>query len=506
MPADRFGYKLAGTIAAVALYEVIAAAPGMPIGLWLLALVPLTWATRRAVRRDRRAWPWLVLAMGMAGVMIWHPTAPGWALFWTCAGIAALMPGVARFGHAGHWALRLIVNVALTMAAPWRDTRRWWRIGQRQGRGGARAVVARLALPMIGTAVFLVLFSAANPVIEQLFARAWAALQQVDWATCAVRWLMLGLAGWSLLRPRLLRRGVPLTAAATPTALPGVSVGSVRLSLVVFNLLFAMQNAMDMAWLWGLLPLPPGMTLAGYAHRGAYPLVVTAILAGAFVLVALRPGSASAADRPIRALVMGWTLQNLMLVANAVLRTLNYISAYTLTTWRIAALLWMALVAVGLVLVCWRMIAGKSATWLINTNGLAALVVLTGASAVDIGAVAADWNVAHAREAGGSGAPLDVCYLQQLGPSALTALATLEQRRAPEPIHLWAHILRIQARDATRDDQHGLLWSGLAAWRLAALPPAMRGDRLVQPAPDCTVRDLAQLRAVAGPLTAPARP
>ena len=95
MQADRFGYKLAGTIAAVALYEVLAAAPGMPIGLWLLALVPLTWATRRAVRRDRRAWPWLVLAMGMAGVMIWHPTAPGWALFWACAGIAALMPGVA---------------------------------------------------------------------------------------------------------------------------------------------------------------------------------------------------------------------------------------------------------------------------------------------------------------------------------------------------------------------------------------------------------------------------
>ena len=36
---------------------------------------------------------------------------------------------------------------------------------------------------------------------------------------------------------------------------------------------------MDAAWLWGLAPLPEGLTLASYAHRGAYPLVVTALLA-----------------------------------------------------------------------------------------------------------------------------------------------------------------------------------------------------------------------------------
>jgi hypothetical protein len=36
------------------------------------------------------------------------------------------------------------------------------------------------------------------------------------------------------------------------------------------------------------------MTLAEYAHRGAYPLIVTALLAALFVLIAFRQGSETA--------------------------------------------------------------------------------------------------------------------------------------------------------------------------------------------------------------------
>ena len=65
-------------------------------------------------------------------------------------------------------------------------------------------------------------------------------------------------------------------------------------SLVAFNLIFALQNGLDLAFLWSGAPLPGDLTLAGYAHRGAYPLIATALLAGLFVLVTLRPGSATA--------------------------------------------------------------------------------------------------------------------------------------------------------------------------------------------------------------------
>ena len=43
---------------------------------------------------------------------------------------------------------------------------------------------------------------------------------------------------------------------------------------------------------------------------------------------------------------------------------------------------------------------------------------------VDLGAVAATWNVRHAREVGGNGQALDLCYLNELGASALVPLTS----------------------------------------------------------------------------------
>ncbi len=100
------------------------------------------------------------------------------------------------------------------------------------------------------------------------------------------------------------------------------------------------------------------MSLAEYAHRGAYPLIATALLAGLFVLVALRPGQA---DRQQAAGRAAWwwpgSAQNLLLVASSILRTADYIEAYALTRFRIAAMIWMVLVGLDLVLICWRMLA-----------------------------------------------------------------------------------------------------------------------------------------------------
>jgi hypothetical protein len=230
-----------------------------------------------------------------------------------------------------------------------------------------------------------------------------------------------------VLRPR--RRRILPTGKTRPVVdLAGVSVASVTLSLIVFNALFALQNGLDAVILWGGAGPPAGLTLAQYAHRGAYPLIATALLAGLFVLVALDPRRSTAKVPLIRILVVAWVAQNLFLVASSILRTVDYVQAYSLTRLRIAALVWMGLVGLGLVLICWRMLRGKSGAWLINANAAAALLVLAAACVVDLGAVAAAWNVRHAREMGGQGPELDVCYLNTLGPSALVSLVEAERR------------------------------------------------------------------------------
>ena len=85
-------------------------------------------------------------------------------------------------------------------------------------------------------------------------------------------------------------------------------------SLIVFNLMFAVQTVLDAAYLWGGVALPDGMSYASYAHRGAYPLIVTALMAGAFVLVAMRRDGPAENSIWIRRLVYLWIGQNVMLV------------------------------------------------------------------------------------------------------------------------------------------------------------------------------------------------
>ena len=128
----------------------------------------------------------------------------------------------------------------------------------------------------------------------------------------------------------------------------------------------------------------------------------------------------------------------------------------------------MALVAVGLVLVLWRMLQGKSASWLINANLAAAGLLLTGVAFVDLGAVSARWNVAHAKEIDGDGAGLDLCYLNDLRGSALPALIALDQRHLPGATG--GHVAQLRNLAAVRLET----WRKQGGWSL------LTGRRLAQ--------------------------
>jgi hypothetical protein len=265
------------------------------------------------------------------------------------------------------------------------------------------------------------------------------AMSRLDWPQLDGLRLMICLLAfllvWGVLRPSHLRRVRGFAPSAATLAAPA---GSVAVSLIVFNAVFALQNGLDIAFLWSGARLPAGMSWKDYAHQGAYTLIATAILAGLFVLLTLRPGSPTARSRLVRAMLLLWIAQNLFLVASSALRTWDYVQVYLLTPLRIAALAWMALVAVGLVLICWRLLRDRSAAWLLNANALAAALVLAGCSVIDLGAISAAWNVRHARELGGTGAAMDVCFLYRLGDASVVSMA--EIGREPLPPALRGHL------------------------------------------------------------------
>jgi len=89
--------------------------------------------------------------------------------------------------------------------------------------------------------------------------------------------------------------------------------------------------------------------------------------------VAMRPGGPAEKSPIIRPLVYVFVAQNVTLVASSILRLQLYVEFYLLTYWRIAAFVWMLLVAVGLVLIVMRIWYGHSNAWLVRKN-LATLI------------------------------------------------------------------------------------------------------------------------------------
>lgn len=477
---------------------------GVFAGAWLVAAL----AAGRAMRHDRRA----LICLGAAGIfaaaLVLDPSLLAWVLFWTALSMAALLPGTAAFDDAWRWLQRLMVHGCLNMIGPAIDSFKLRRLHSFPSwQHGMRGLLPILVVPLIGSAVILTLFSAANPVIGDMFSRLSLPALSASQVFRTIFWAMLFTVVWGAFRPRRNNRLLSTFDGTGDMDLPGVNVLSILLSLALFNMLFLLQNALDIAYLWGGVPLPDGMTLAEYAHRGAYPLIGTALLAGGFVIVTLRPGSRTASHQHIRTLLVLWIGQNIFLVASTMLRTLDYVEVYSLTRLRIAALAWMAIVAVGLALICWRMLRSKSTSWLINTNCAVAAFVLAAFCFVDTGAMAAAWNVRHAREVGGKGAALDLCYLNSLGGSALLSLVHLEQQRlAPR---FAARVRRVRQNvlgDVAREQQDGS-WTVRNALRLQN---AKR--QLGNPVPlpydnwDCTGRLIRPVPSPVppAPLTAPA--
>ena len=496
---SSFWLKIVAVLGLVGLADlsVVSGGVGAMLGLFGLAWLGAVSGLRPAVLRDRRGSGALVLAGACCAVLVDHPTLVGWGLFWAAISTAAISPRTGAFADAGEWSRRLSIHACVSVKGPTDDLGRLKRLQSRPEL--FRTLLLGAVLPVGGGMLFLLLFARANPIIGH-------ALQGIElpdlsfalfWR--AAFWLLVGMAVWATLRPARRPRPVASSAQLQPARawLFSVSTGSVISALAVFNALFALENGLDLAFLWSGAPLPAGVTLADYAHRGAYPLIFTALLAGGFSLLLLRKGSPTAANPLVRWLVGVWVAQNVLLSASSLLRTADYVQAYSLTRFRIAALLWMGLVTLGLALIGWRLARNKSAAWLINANALALAIVLVFVSVSDLGAIAAWWNVRHARDLGGHGVDLDVCYFEWLGSSALLPLLDVEaQSRSP--------LLRARAAFVRRQDMEALgkaqadwhSWSWRGARRLQAAQDA--SERL-----EPTERDLPNVASCDGDLAAP---
>ncbi len=278
------------------------------------------------------------------------------------------------------------------------------------------------ALPVVVGLIFAALLISANPVAERWSIEAGTWLEETLFGSLRpFFWVLIALPLLPLLTAHHLRnqldRPLPMPAMVVASACPGggtlFTAASVTRSLFLFNLIFAVQSLMDLVYLWSGAALPDGMTYAEYAHRGAYPLVATALLAGAFALTCRR---FAADDRTLRLLLMLWIGQNVLLVISSLYRLDLYIDSYGLTYLRAYAAIWMGLVAVGLASVVWQIARARSNRWLVAANAGLLTATLYACCFINFANLIAAHNLSRGPQ------DVDLLYICDLGPGAAAAL------------------------------------------------------------------------------------
>lgn len=287
-------------------------------------------------------------------------------------------------------------------------------------------------VPMVFGSAFLLLFMTANPIIEQFLVRIFSI--QIDWQTLIeylkhiLMWGFFLSASWAFLQPY--KKYLPLQKDKQPEAVevnedePRSTLfgeKAIFRSLILFNMMFAIHTLSDALYLWGDATLPDGLTYAQYAYRGTYALMAAALLAGGFVLAAMRPGGAGIKFGTIRLLVYVWIAQTIVMIISTIFRLELYVSFYALTYTRLAGFIWIGLVGIGLVTIVAQIFFKKSNAWLVRSNIISVAVTLYMCSLTNFDHVIADFNVSNSQEITGKGLRLDRVYLKKLYPHAIYA-------------------------------------------------------------------------------------
>ena len=419
----------------------------------MLMVLALRDTTFLGVTGGRVAW---LATLGLLAALIEQPTWLNILYLLLCLATLALINAQGWDNSFTRWLARLVRWIATGWTRLFRDNgivMRWLI------RGGVSPALARgiaaWIIPVLFTSIFIAIFAWANPLISDFFdhlgtwiSRLMEKLPEYLNPGRIFFWFIVAAFAWSLLRSRVSRRRK--TAAVYPPPIVestivreddnalGIPASMVIRCLVLFNLVFAIELALDLFVMLSAKYGTDGTAFKTYVRKGAYPLVAAALLAGAFVLVTFRRNSTSERSPWARRLVYLWIGQTILLTCSAVWRLVRYIDLTELTRLRVASTIWFILVALGLFYIIWRIVRGKSNGWLINVNAVTALALIYPWCFINTDSMIANFNARHCEEVGGGGSPLDIDYFESLGTPALPALDTVRDRLVGDARKQWA--------------------------------------------------------------------
>jgi hypothetical protein len=367
----------------------------------------------------------ILLTFYLAGHLLFTDRHPWWRRF--AEQVWALTVAPFRWAQAGYWL----------------SNRGWKKMSDSTNEKPTTARFARLAGIVAPSAIaavfFLVLLGKGNAILGEVLNGALnsllSSLENVEFPSAGrvvfllvVSTILLGLLwrsrrsltlGWlDCLCERASEKGSLVLKDASS------GIWRMRLLLVVVNLIFFAANSIDISYLWSGVELPEGMTISKFVHSGTYSLIASVVLAALVLSVLFQQHREITQARAQWFLAMLWIGQNLLLLGNVLLRVKFYVDAYQLSVLRLHLGLFLALVAVGFVLLAIRVVQQRSLSWLIGANMLAVFVLFFSLQFWDTRKSVARYNVVQA--AATPEKSVDLYYLSELGPSAWGILRDLE--------------------------------------------------------------------------------
>ena len=301
-----------------------------------------------------------------------------------------------------------------------------------------RAPLRVIVVPLVVTVLFILIFIAANPVVEQLAREVSERLG--DWLRDFWRlfevprmalWLFWLLVFAALVRPavkswiadRLVGQqeqlGPPRDQEADQS-----DYATALATLICVNVLFLAFNAMDLTYLFLKVSLPAGVSPDEYSHRGCFWLTMGLLLSTAVIgIVFWRRLNFHPRSRVLRALSYFWAAQNGVLAVVALRRIQIYVHYAGLTYLRIVGVYGVLLVVVGLVLMVVKVRRSRNLLWLIRRDMLAFWIAAVVLALTPIDYVCWRYNTPVVMS--GNVGPLSNLYRQHLSPQSLPPLIPL---------------------------------------------------------------------------------
>jgi hypothetical protein len=407
--------------------SIIAAVAAVPLGFFLYV-------------QARQGWTRTATFVALFTVLAWcglalEPGPLNLLLFWLGCAAMEFTRSSSQATGAAEIALAVAQNVMVTPVTFVQDARAMSYIETKVPIKASW--FTQLKLPAVALIIFGSLLAFANPLIGDWLLSI-RIERTLDWLSVVVSPISLVTfaALWVALRARAHSSQAKHDERASSSEMPDwyskhFTPSAIVLTLVLMNFLFAVENILDLSYIWQGIVLPADKSFKEYVHRGSYVLIVTSLVAAGLILIIFRRGSNAHHSPLVRWLVYLWLLQNVLLVASSAKRTVTYAwFEGHMTMWRISALLWMALIAIGLVLIALRILLKKENRWLLDCNVIAAACILLIAGLSDTRSYVSSWNAEWALDLAArnndyTNYDIYFPYIKELAPASLPALERL---------------------------------------------------------------------------------